>query len=34
MEEYDPGTIDETKGINFKGKLPTTWGETKTALNR
>jgi RNA polymerase sigma factor (sigma-70 family) len=34
VEEYDPGTIDETKGINFKGKLPTTWGETKTALNR
>jgi N-acetylneuraminic acid mutarotase len=31
VEEYDPGT---GQSINLKGKLPTTWGETKTALNR
>jgi RNA polymerase sigma factor (sigma-70 family) len=30
-EEYDPG-IGES--INFKGKLPTTWGELRTAINR
>jgi len=32
VEEYDPGIAGQS--INFKGKLPTTWGETKTALNR
>jgi RNA polymerase sigma factor (sigma-70 family) len=32
VEEYDTGFSGE--GVNFKGKLPTTWGETKTALNR
>jgi len=31
VEEYDPGI---SESINLKGKLPTTWGETKTALNR
>jgi N-acetylneuraminic acid mutarotase len=31
VEEYDPG-IGES--INPKGKLPTTWGEIRTAMNR
>jgi RNA polymerase sigma factor (sigma-70 family) len=29
--EYDPG---EGQSINFKGKLPTTWGETKLAQSK
>jgi N-acetylneuraminic acid mutarotase len=32
VEEYDPGS--EGKGINIKGKLPTTWGGVRTALNK
>lgn len=32
VEEYDTGFGGES--INLKGKLPTTWGETKTVLNR
>lgn len=28
VEEYDPGSTGE--GIDFKGKLPTTWGEVRT----
>jgi len=32
VEEYDPGATGES--INFKGKLPTTWGEVRTVLNR
>jgi RNA polymerase sigma factor (sigma-70 family) len=31
IEEYDPGTGES---INFKGKLPTTWGEMRTAMNK
>jgi len=31
VEEYDPGT---GKSINFKGKLPTTWGDVKLARNK
>jgi N-acetylneuraminic acid mutarotase len=32
VEEYDPQT--ESKSIDFKGKLPTTWGDTKLAQNK
>ena len=32
VEEYDPGTVGQS--INLKGKLPTTWGEVRTAMNR
>jgi RNA polymerase sigma factor (sigma-70 family) len=32
MEDYDPGTSGQS--INFKGKLPTTWGEMRTAMKR
>jgi hypothetical protein len=32
VEEYDTGFKDES--INFKGKLPTTWGDVRTILNR
>jgi len=31
VEEYDPGT---GQSINFKGKLPTTWGDVRTAMKR
>ncbi|MFC1712843.1 sigma-70 family RNA polymerase sigma factor [Candidatus Poribacteria bacterium] len=31
VEEYDPGT---GQNINLKGKLPTTWGEVRTALQK
>jgi RNA polymerase sigma factor (sigma-70 family) len=31
VEEYDPGT---GQSINFKGKLPTTWGDMKLAQNK
>jgi N-acetylneuraminic acid mutarotase len=31
LEVYDPGTGES---VNFKGKLPTTWGDIRTALNR
>jgi len=31
-EEYD--TENASKSINFKGKLPTTWGEMRTVMNR
>jgi RNA polymerase sigma factor (sigma-70 family) len=31
VEEYDPGTGES---INFKGKLPTTWGDVKLARNK
>ncbi len=31
IEEYDTGFAGQS--INFKGKLPTTWGEVRTALN-
>jgi len=32
VEEYDPNAVG--KSINFKGKLPTTWGDVRTALNK
>jgi RNA polymerase sigma factor (sigma-70 family) len=32
VEEYDPGSTGE--GVDFKGKLPTTWGEVRTALSK
>ena len=32
VEEYDPRTA--SKSIDFKGKLPTTWGETKMVLSK
>ncbi len=32
VEEYDTGFGGES--INFRGKLPTTWGEVRTALNK
>jgi len=32
VEEYDPGTA--SKNIDFKGKLPTTWGDVKLARNK
>jgi len=32
VEEYDTGFASES--INFKGKLPTTWGDVRTALNK
>jgi RNA polymerase sigma factor (sigma-70 family) len=32
VEEYDTGFSGES--INFKGKLPTTWGDVRTALNK
>jgi RNA polymerase sigma factor (sigma-70 family) len=32
VEEYDTGFAGE--GVNFKGKLPTTWGEMRTALSK
>jgi RNA polymerase sigma factor (sigma-70 family) len=32
VEEYDTGFIGES--INFKGKLPTTWGDVRTASKR
>jgi len=32
LEVYDPGTSGES--INFKGKLPTTWGDVKLARNK
>jgi len=31
VEEYVP---DMSQSINFKGKLPTTWGDVRTVLNR
>jgi len=31
VEEYDPNT---SQSINFKGKLPTTWGDVRTASKR
>ena len=31
VEEYDP---EVGKNVKFKGKLPTTWGEMRTVLNR
>ena len=31
VEVFDPA---ESQSINFRGKLPTTWGEVRTALNR
>jgi len=32
VEEYDPQA--ESKSIDFKGKLPTTWGNTKLAQSK
>jgi RNA polymerase sigma factor (sigma-70 family) len=32
VEEYNPKT--ESKSIDFKGKFPTTWGDTKLAQNK
>lgn len=32
VEEYDTGFTGES--VNFKGKLPTTWGEMRTALSK
>jgi RNA polymerase sigma factor (sigma-70 family) len=32
VEEYDPK--GESKSINFRGSLPTTWGDVRTASNR
>ena len=32
VEEYDTGFSGES--VNFKGKLPTTWGDLRTALKR
>jgi N-acetylneuraminic acid mutarotase len=32
VEEYDPGTSGQS--INFKGKLPTTWGDVKLTRNK
>jgi len=32
VEEYDPGVME--RGINFKGKLPTTWGDVKFVQSR
>ena len=32
VEEYDTGFAGE--GVNFKSKLPTTWGEMRTALSK
>jgi hypothetical protein len=32
VEEFDTGL--ENQSIDFKGKLPTTWGEMRTAMNR
>ena len=32
VEEYDPGTSGQS--TNHKGKLPTTWGDVRTALNK
>jgi hypothetical protein len=32
VEEYD--TEFSSKSIDFKGKLPTTWGEMRMAMNR
>jgi RNA polymerase sigma factor (sigma-70 family) len=32
VEEYDTGFSGES--INFKGKLPTTWGDIRTVLNK
>ena len=32
VEEYDTGFTGES--IDFKGKLPTMWGEVRTAMNR
>jgi len=32
VEEYDTGFAGE--GVNFKGKLPTTWGDVRTASKR
>jgi len=31
VEEYDPGAV---KSIDFKGKLPTTWGNTKLTQSK
>jgi hypothetical protein len=31
VEEYNPGT---SESINFKGKLPTTWGDVRTVINK
>jgi len=31
VEEYNPGTGES---VNFKGKLPTTWGDVRTAMKR
>jgi RNA polymerase sigma factor (sigma-70 family) len=31
VEEYNPGTGE---GVKFKGKLPTTWGDVRTAMKR
>jgi len=31
VEEYDPNAGE---GVNFKGKLPTTWGDVKLARNK
>ena len=32
MEEYDTGFAGES--VNFKGKLPTTWGDVRTVMKR
>ena len=32
VQEYVPGSA--VKGIDFKGKLPTTWGDIRTTLNK
>ncbi len=31
VEEYNPGA---SESINFKGKLPTTWGDVRTAMKK
>jgi len=31
VEEYDP---EASENVNFKGKLPTTWGEMRTAMSK
>jgi RNA polymerase sigma factor (sigma-70 family) len=31
VEEYNPGT---SENVNLKGKLPTTWGEMRTVMNK
>jgi len=34
IEEYDTGTVEEDKNVQPKGKLPTTWGDVRTAMSK